>query len=246
MDSEYASKYVTQEEEEAQDRGNYPPAKKLASKPVNKTIQRVQQSTAGDSSDSSEPSSEESDSESEEEDELSGARKPRKLVLAEQRAVGSISWDVWTSYVKSAGSWLFWLLAIIIFGTYTAFETCSSQLADMNPLTVGAQVFTVAEAGWLAKWSRSYTDVSERQQAHISFLRAAWSPVLASANSQQHHTIGYWLTIYATLTTTTVLFGALRYLVIYDGAIRASRRLHSSMLRSIFRAPLSLFDRTVG
>lgn len=118
LKSEFASKYVAAaEEDDAQDRPGASSSKKSSkppAKPVNKTLQKVQQASAGgDSSDSSDASSEESESDSEDE---APVKKPRKQVLAEQRAVGSISWGVWTVYVKAAGSYFYWFLTIAIFG----------------------------------------------------------------------------------------------------------------------------------
>lgn len=215
---------VKDEEEGKGDRPGPPAARKTPYKPVNKALQKVKQasgaSSGGHSSDSSEPSSEESSSESEDEDsDLIKQKKPRKQVLQEQRAIGSIAGDVWSTYVQSAGSYLYWTLFGLVFGLYRSLW--HSQGSDLTAETVGTQVFEVAEAGWLARWSRSYSDTSIPP-----------------------HSIGYWLTIYSILTTVTVLFGALRYLVMYEGSIRASRRLHSSMLKRVFRAPLALFDRT--
>lgn len=108
---------------------------------------------------------------------------------------------------------------------------------------MGAQAFQVAEAGWLAKWSRSYNKAVVGNTSIKSF--GFGLNTFYSTSETHQHSIAYWLSIYAALTTSTVLFGALRYLILYDGAIKASRKLHANMLRSIFRAPLTLFDRTV-
>lgn len=78
------------------------------------------------------------------------------------------------------------------------------------------------EGAWLARWSRSYGDPSISK-----------------------HSINFWLGIYALISVISVVFGGLRYLVVYDGSIRASRSLHARMIRQVLRAPLSVFDRTV-
>ncbi|THU79589.1 ATP-binding cassette transporter [Dendrothele bispora CBS 962.96] len=68
-------------------------------------------------------------------------KKPaRKLIEEEARAVGRVSRDVWTTYVKACGSYGFWLLFVATF-------------------TVAA-VTPVAENGWLKVWAGSVSEGS--------------------------------------------------------------------------------------
>lgn len=108
----------TQEGEEGQSRQSLSRKPTSTGKPVNKTIQRVQTTHTGDSSDSSEPSSEESESESDDEEgsPLMKSKKARKQVLQEKRAVGTISSDVWSTYLKAAGPYSYWFTFAACFG----------------------------------------------------------------------------------------------------------------------------------
>ncbi|KAI0676238.1 multidrug resistance-associated ABC transporter [Trametes maxima] len=67
-------------------------------------------------------------------------RAPRKLVEEEKRAVGRISKDIWTTYLKAYGSVGYWV----------AF-TLALVLAAISP---------VLENGWLRVWSGSYEQTS--------------------------------------------------------------------------------------
>ncbi len=64
-------------------------------------------------------------------------KKARKLIEDEKRATGRIAWPVWKVYLKSQGSWFYWI----------AFALTA----------VGAAAVPIFENGWLSKWSDSYS-----------------------------------------------------------------------------------------
>ncbi|KAI0331721.1 multidrug resistance-associated ABC transporter [Cubamyces sp. BRFM 1775] len=72
-------------------------------------------------------------------------KAPRKLIEEEKRAVGRISKDIWLTYLKACGGWVYWTVFIISLG-----------LAALSP---------VFENGWLRIWSGSYEQSSTPRPA---------------------------------------------------------------------------------
>lgn len=62
------------------------------------------------------------------------AKKARKLIEDEGRAVGRVSGTVWKLYLSCMGGAVFWLLFVLVFG--------------------GAKVSDVAQTYWLGIWAR--------------------------------------------------------------------------------------------
>ncbi|CDO71111.1 hypothetical protein BN946_scf184844.g115 [Trametes cinnabarina] len=81
-------------------------------------------------------------------------KAPRKLVEEEKRAVGRISKDIWTTYLKACGGVGYWTVFIL-----------ALALAALSP---------VLENGWLRIWSGSYENnsVSHPASYYISIYAA--------------------------------------------------------------------------
>lgn len=126
------------------------PVEKKAVPPRNKSLSAIiDAATPASSTDVSSASEAESDSEDEEDIAREGgvegdkaadqapnpqAKKARKLIEDEGRAVGRVSGTVWKLYLGCMGGGVFWLLFVLIFG--------------------GAKVSDVAQTWWLGYWAR--------------------------------------------------------------------------------------------
>ncbi|TIB31951.1 hypothetical protein E3P84_02752 [Wallemia ichthyophaga] len=85
------------------------------------------------------------------------------------------------------------------------------------------------------------------------FVLAAFSPVVENwilSQWSQSYLNGLvsksatlrWITIYGGVIMIGIVVGSLRWLVLYLGSIKASRRIHDNMLESCMRAPLRFYD----
>lgn len=84
-----------------------------------------------------------------------------------------------------------------------------------------AMLVPVAEKGWLGYWTGS-----------------SLSP------SETGHTTRYYVMGYSVITIVGVFASNLQYCIIYMGSLRASRRLHNSMLKSVLFSTLRFHDTT--
>ncbi|CEQ42894.1 SPOSA6832_04771, partial [Sporobolomyces salmonicolor] len=150
--------------------------------------------------------------------ELKTAKKARKLIEDEGRAVGRVSGAVWKLYLGAMGGVFFWMAFVFVFG--------------------GAKLADVAQTYWLGFWSRECASCLSRPSRFAPDL-----PSLATASEgSASHSINYYLGIYAVLSILAVLIQTLQWFVLYTGTLRSSETLHRMLLHAILRAPLRFFD----
>ncbi|KIR29354.1 ATP-binding cassette transporter [Cryptococcus deuterogattii LA55] len=111
--------------------------------------------------------------------------------------------------------------------TWTVWKTYFNALGGpiwwlLFILSLGmAMLVPVAEKGWLGYWTGS-----------------SLSP------SETGHTTRYYVMGYSVITIVGVFASNLQYCIIYIGSLRASRRLHNSMLKSVLFSTLRFHDTT--
>ncbi|KAJ7170194.1 pleiotropic drug resistance ABC transporter [Mycena filopes] len=163
------------------------------------------------------PADNEADSVSPEVAPVTQVRSNGKLIEAEARAEGRVSWRTYMTYIRAAGlsSWILTILLMLL----------------IRLINIGNQVF-------LASWGEAY------QRDYISpyfvyAVRLPWND-LPSPNVD----VKPWLMIYlqiSLLGAFTVLF----YIALgYYASLQASRSLFLSLLRRLTRAPARFFDVT--
>ncbi|KAK7063980.1 P-loop containing nucleoside triphosphate hydrolase protein [Favolaschia claudopus] len=148
--------------------------------------------------------------------------KPRsngKLIEAEARAEGRVSWRTYVTYIRAAGvsSWIMTLLLMLL----------------IRLVNILNQVF-------LAQWGEAY----QRDAFLISFIRRlSWGlpwDGLPSPNVD----VKPWLMIYLEISLLGA-FSVLFYIALgYYASLQASRSLFLSLLRRLTRAPSRFFDVT--
>ncbi|KAF2402739.1 P-loop containing nucleoside triphosphate hydrolase protein [Trichodelitschia bisporula] len=152
---------------------------------------------------------------------IDGAPKaPRKFVEEETREEGWIRWHVYTRYLDACGGVPFWVVVIVIFSGY--------------------QSIVLARSWVLRLWTQQYKAES---------FSAAWAPTTSTfiisaplRTTEFPASLKFYLSLYTGFASGMVLTGALRWLWIFSGSIKASRLLFRSMLHVVLRAPLRWLD----
>lgn len=157
-------------------------------------------------------------------------QQPRKFVEEEKTESGWIKWRVYTQYLNACGGWPFWLVVIIAFGGYEA-------------LLLGRS--------WVLKL---WTEQSEFESTSIFGIRNHFATT--SSHHQLSHEIvnpyrlssdnnsdlTFYLSLYLGFAVAICLEGTLRYLWIFYGSIKASRKLFMNLTHAVLRAPLRWLD----
>jgi len=173
----------------------------------------------------------------------------------EGKATGSVKVKVIRMYLAAMGPWHYWLLALIAFGI--------QQLAQ-----VAANVWIRT---WANAYTRSIQRVgtisTESIVSATSYIRGAglplnsfpggaapWSIPMSSlsssssismmASSDDKVDAWHYLIIYALLALFYIFISFVREGYIFWGSLRASSKLHRSLLDSVTRAKLQFFDTT--
>ncbi|KAJ7651661.1 hypothetical protein DFH06DRAFT_1270538 [Mycena polygramma] len=165
------------------------------------------------------PADNEADSVSSEVQPTKKARSNGKLIEAEARAEGRVSWRTYMTYIRAAGlpSWILTLLLMLL----------------IRLINIGNQVF-------LAQWGEAYQrDSLASYFVQLYSVRLPWDG-LPSPNVD----VKPWLMIYLEISLLGA-FSVLLYIALgYYASLQASRSLFISLLRRLTRAPARFFDVT--
>ncbi|KAK0632070.1 hypothetical protein B0T14DRAFT_20538 [Immersiella caudata] len=156
----------------------------------------------------------------------------RKFVEEESREQGAVHKRVYLTYLHDSGGWWYWGFAVFLF-TFV-------------------QAFSFGRSWWLKVW----TGNSQDQALHTQVFNASREHGFAYAASIQQmsiHTMAspaihvdnsflFYLGIYVLLAVISSVVGTLKYLYIYLGSIRASRRLFAKLNFTILRMPIRWLD----
>ncbi|KAJ6452441.1 hypothetical protein C8R45DRAFT_1040659 [Mycena sanguinolenta] len=171
------------------------------------------------------------------------AKKPRKLVKDEHRAIGGVKWSIYRAYLKASSYWIwaFLLFAVLI-----------------------GQVLSVGEKLWIKTWGSAYerkgptlfhsyhsfTSLNPEYPMDGSFNFAQVdSPFVASGlfpirwPSAIEHPL-FYVGVYAAIGLTTAFVSLCSVAAQYTGALRASRLLFKQLLVSVVRATFRFHDTT--
>ncbi|KAL2270974.1 hypothetical protein VTJ83DRAFT_345 [Remersonia thermophila] len=162
----------------------------------------------------------------------SKTQAPRKFVEEEAREQGAVRKHIYLTYLRDSGGFLFWSIAVVIY--------------------VVRQGFTIGQSWWLKIWT------SDREQeimpqglpnvsggfgyTYSEGVRQSSIHVFSAPATAVHGTLAFYLGIYVALSIISSLIGTLKYLYIYFGSIRASRKLFAKLNFTILRTPIRWLD----
>lgn len=165
-------------------------------------------------------------------------QEARKFVEEEKREQGAIKTHIYGTYLKDSGGWLFWAGCITIF--------------------VAAQAAYLGRSWWLRIW----TGHDEEQRTNALHANASrdhgyayamslqqsvdlpHAPVLFSGSGVDfgEHSLAFYMGVYIALAVAGAIISTFRFLYVYVGSIRASRRLFAKLNFVILRTPLRWLD----
>ncbi|KAJ4288261.1 Transporter of the ATP-binding cassette (ABC) [Collariella sp. IMI 366227] len=169
--------------------------------------------------------------------------EPKKQdAMDEAMVTGAVKWPVMKLYLRSMGSWWFWVVAGAVFG--------AQQLSG------------VATSIWVKEWSNQYTT---EETAKIpfnmnsqSYSAQTLSPTYFASianygkgNSTTFSTTGtpdvnvsYYLTVLAFIGIAGAVSALVRDLWLFFGSLSASWKLHNRLMNAVTGAKFKFFDVT--
>ncbi|KAK3382405.1 P-loop containing nucleoside triphosphate hydrolase protein [Lasiosphaeria ovina] len=166
---------------------------------------------------------------------VSSKTAARKFVEDEAREQGAVRKHIYLTYLKDSGGWAFWSFAFAIF-------TC-------------VQVFSISRSWWLKIWTGSSMEEALGIQQHmlntstvhgfsyaVGLQQTSIHSLSAPTVKTQSSDLSYYLSIYVGLAVVSSVIGTLKFLYIYTGSIRASRKLFAKLNFTILRTPIRWLD----
>lgn len=102
---------------------------------------------------------------------------------------------------------------------------------------------TVARSWFIGYWTQSY-DTQSTVIRHFAYQHGARPADSRLETWSIDHDLSFYLGTYFGLSVFMCVLGALRYLCVFVGAIRASKRLFDKLTYAVLRAPLRWLDTT--
>lgn len=176
------------------------------------------------------------------------SQKDEKSRMAEGKATGSIKWSTVIMYLRSMGSWHYWVLAVSVF--------CMQQLGSVSTNI------------WIRQWANAYHTSNAGAEGDVGSYAAAahlkpptfnvgsvskmstWGPPQLGSTSVGPITedgqvnVGYYLGVYALLGIVYIVISLTREAVLFWGSLHASWKIHDNLLKAVMHAKFRFFDST--
>lgn len=165
----------------------------------------------------------------------------RKFVEDEKREKGAIKTHVYGVYLKDSGGFVFWAICLGFF--------------------IVNQGLYLGRSWWLRIWTGQYEESSANEfhanasrdhgytyalslQQSVDLHPHARVPVeqVHSIAGSGENNIRFYLSVYVALAFISAIISTLRFVTIYTGSVRASRRLFEKLNFVVLRAPLRWLD----
>ncbi|CAG8498013.1 5031_t:CDS:10 [Dentiscutata erythropus] len=151
--------------------------------------------------------------------------KPKVLIEEEARPTGMVKYKIYKSYFRANGNILYWLIVAVLF--------------------IGTRGITIMENWWLQVWSNASSN-NETIPTIFNFVQQNNLIMVNGIFDDIHkpHGVDYYLNIYVIITILSIIVGVSRFVSLYYGSLRASKKLYQKLLHQVIRAPLRFFDTT--
>ncbi|EAQ86320.1 hypothetical protein CHGG_07573 [Chaetomium globosum CBS 148.51] len=162
--------------------------------------------------------------------------------MEETKATGAVKWPVMKLYLRSMGSWWFWVIACLVFGTQ--------------------QFSGIATSLWIKEWSNQYAaeetaKIRFNMNSHSYSVQTLSPTYFASianyvkGNSTTVSTsdipevdVTYYLTVLAAIGIAGTAAALFRDMWIFLGSLTASWKIHSRLMSTVTGAKFKFFDVT--
>ncbi|KAF2501023.1 ATP-dependent bile acid permease [Lophium mytilinum] len=147
---------------------------------------------------------------------------PKKFVEEETTMRGRISWAVYRGYMSAGGGFWFWAIIVL---TFAAYETG-----------------LLGQYLWLAIWTDSYspkamvTGLSTNDPSYHIMTTGPFKSVDLDPDLQ------HYLIVYIVISLVLCIVGAVRYYVVFNASVMASRVLFHGFTHAVLRAPIRWLD----
>ncbi|KAM7200448.1 P-loop containing nucleoside triphosphate hydrolase protein [Rhypophila sp. PSN 637] len=156
----------------------------------------------------------------------------RKFVEEEAREQGAVRKHIYLTYLKDSGGLFYWAFAFVIFAV--------------------VQVLSVGRSWWLKIWTSNQQEqaihanmINASENHGCSYIIGAQQPsihTMAAPRVQSNNNLFFYLGIYVALAVITSLIGTLKFVYMYHGSIRASRKLFAKLNFTILHSPIRWLD----
>jgi ABC-type multidrug transport system fused ATPase/permease subunit len=173
------------------------------------------------------------------------SKSGKKLVNEEEKATGSVRFEIYSSYFKASGGvafaiiffFSFFVCSIVQFGNDWWLKNWTDHAAEIvahkpSNISLSYNMLKVQSAGALAEM---------KQHVQTPAFAEAFSLDQSVGAGQD---ITYYLTIYGLFGLGIITSMNLQTLVTLVGCLLASRKLHNNLLSSVMNAPLRFFEVT--
>ncbi|KAF7799416.1 hypothetical protein EIP86_010650 [Pleurotus ostreatoroseus] len=174
------------------------------------------------------------------------AKTPRKLVEDEKRETGGVKWDVYKTYLEASSYWTWVILSFLV---------------------IFNQLLAVSEKFWIKVWSEAYAETNGTMGLHIihdassepefQYSSLSSNPVIQIYGisgslhalivdkwpAAQEHPL-FYISVYALITLGGAVIMTTTTIVLFTGALRASRVLFQKLLVRVTRATMRWHDVT--
>uniref|UniRef100_A0A674N7V1 ATP-binding cassette sub-family C member 5 n=1 Tax=Takifugu rubripes TaxID=31033 RepID=A0A674N7V1_TAKRU len=140
---------------------------------------------------------------------------PEKLMKAEEKGSGDVSWSVYGAYIKAAGGPLVFLLNMVLFLSTTG------SIAFSN--------------WWLSHWIK-------QGSGNTSLVLA--NETTAGNSMRLHPHIHYYSTVYVASMAAALFLKTMRGVVFVKCTVKAASALHDKLFHRLLLSPMRFFDTT--
>ncbi|CAG8467253.1 3846_t:CDS:2, partial [Scutellospora calospora] len=140
------------------------------------------------------------------------------------RPTGMVKLKIYKSYLRAYGNIFYWLIVVV--------------------MLLGTRGMQIIENWWLQVWSNASS--TEIVPSVFNFVRRESSIIINGIFDDLYkpHSVDYYLNIYVFITLLSIVIGVVRFISIYYGSLKASKKLYQKLLHQVIRAPLRFFDTT--
>ncbi|CAG8739858.1 46446_t:CDS:10 [Gigaspora margarita] len=147
--------------------------------------------------------------------------KPRVLIKEEARPTGVVKFKIYKSYFRANGNILYWFIAAVVF--------------------IGARGIQIIENWWLQVWSNANNN-NETVPTTCNLVQQDNDRIFGDIHKS--YSVDYYLNIYVLIAFLSIITGVSRFVWLFYGSLRASKKLYQLSLHQVIRAPLRFFDTT--
>jgi ABC-type multidrug transport system fused ATPase/permease subunit len=153
---------------------------------------------------------------------------PKKFVEEEKKETGWVKFSVYKAYLDACGGMPFWLIVAIGFGGYEALLLGRSWILRLWTETYESESHMLKN--WYAK-------------SNVFVVQGVSSNRINNTSQPRYdEALKFYLALYFGFAAAIIVEGTLRYLWVFYGSIKASRKLFEDLTYAVLRAPLRWLD----